>query len=226
MIRARVLLVEDEPGLVLRLAVQGYSVEAVRDGLAALERARREPFDLIVLDVMLPKLSGFEVCRRLREEDNLTPVLMLTARDQLADKIHGLQIGADDYLTKPFEVLELLARIEALLRRAQAPPPAAAPSTIRAGSIVIDYRKMEVTVNGEPVSLTAREFQLLRYLADRAGETISREELLEKVWGLRHIPNTRTVDVHMTWLRQKLELNPRYPRHLLTVRGFGYKFEA
>jgi DNA-binding response OmpR family regulator len=220
----RILLVEDEAGLVLtltdRLEMQGYAVESAADGAAGLEKALANSYDLIILDVMLPQMNGFEVCRKLREHGSMVPILMLTARGQLADKVHGLKTGADDYLTKPFEVMELLARIEALLRRA---PQASVPEALRFGPAEVDFKRGEARVNGAPVNLSAREFQLLRYLAERRGEVVSRAELLKDVWGYTCAPLTRTVDVHITWLRQKLEEDPKHPRHILTLRGAGYK---
>jgi DNA-binding response OmpR family regulator len=226
----RILLIEDEPGLVMtltdRLSLQGYTVDTATDGQSGLEKARSNSYDLILLDVMLPRLNGFELCRRLREEKIATPVLLLTARGQLEDKVHGLQLGADDYLTKPFEFMELVARIEALLRRARMAATASSqPQLVRFGNVEVNLRSGVVTVDGKPVSLSAREFQLLRFLLEHEGQVVSREELLRQVWGLQFVPITRTVDVHMTWLRQKLEPNPKYPRYLLTVRGLGYKFE-
>lgn len=224
---SRILLVEDEPGLLLtltdRLISQGYEVESESDGEAGLARAMppNEPFDLILLDVMLPKKNGFEVCRYLRRERNLTPILMLTAKGQLADKVSGLQLGADDYLTKPFEMPELLARVEALLRRAPVRP---GPQLYQFGSVKVDWKNATVTRAGQPVELSAREFQLLKYLIEHRGQNIPREDLLSKVWGYDTQMNTRTVDVHMVWLRQKLEENPRYPEYIVTIRGFGYRF--
>ena len=224
----RVLLVEDEPGIVLtvrdRLMKEGYLVETEADGAAGYDRAAREPFDVILLDVMLPKKSGFDVCRDLRQRNVRTPILMLTARGQVVDKVVGLKLGADDYLTKPFEMMELLARIEALIRRA---PDAATPHAIerhRFGSIEVDFRRAEVRREGVAVDLSAREFGLLRYLIEHRGATISRDELLNEVWGYEATPTTRTVDVHIAWLRQKLETNPKHPEFILTVHGLGYKF--
>lgn len=223
----RILLVEDEPGLVLtlsdRLTSEGYQVEAVRDGETGLERAASEPFAAVILDVMLPRKNGFDVCRDLRQRGVKTPVLMLTARGQLVDKVIGLKLGADDYLTKPFEMIELLARIEALLRRAPA-PAAIGNETYQFGSIKIDFRRAEVERDGQRLELSAKEFQLLRYFIAHREATISRDELLNGVWGYDAMPTTRTVDVHIAWLRQKLELNPRHPQYLLTVHGLGYKF--
>jgi two-component system alkaline phosphatase synthesis response regulator PhoP len=230
----RILLVEDEPGLLMtltdRLASEGFAVETATDGEAGLARALAEPFDLVILDVGLPRKNGFDVCRDLRQRSVGVPVIMLTARGQVVDKVVGLKIGADDYVTKPFEMMELLARIEALLRRARpadggtAADKTAAPDAYRFGAIRADFRRAEVTREGEPVELSAREFKLLRYLVEHRGATISRDELLNEVWGYNAMPSTRTVDVHIAWLRQKLEPNPHYPQFILTIHGLGYKF--
>jgi two-component system, OmpR family, alkaline phosphatase synthesis response regulator PhoP len=225
----RLLLIEDEPGLVLtladRLGREGYSVETAQDGAIGLERALQEPFELILLDVMLPKQSGFDVLRDLRQQGVDTPVIMLTARSQVVDKVVGLKLGADDYLTKPFEMMELLARIEARLRRA--PPPATIDAeAYRFGAIQVDFRKAEVTREGAAINLSAREYQLLRYFIEHRGATISRDELLNQVWGYNAMPNTRTVDVHVAWLRQKIEPNPKHPQYILTAHGLGYRFVA
>jgi two-component system alkaline phosphatase synthesis response regulator PhoP len=223
----RILLIEDEPGLVLtlrdRLQVAGYAVEAASDGEEGFEMASSRAYDLVLLDLMLPKKHGYDVCRELRRLGFAIPILMLTARHQTDDKVQGLRIGADDYVTKPFEMMELLARIEALLRRASRAAPSV-PSIYQFGSVKVDFKKTEVLRNGKSVSLSAKEFQLLRYLIDRNGETISRETLLQEVWGYTSTPYTRTVDVHVSWLRQKLEDEPRHPRWILTVHGMGYKF--
>jgi two-component system alkaline phosphatase synthesis response regulator PhoP len=223
----KILIIEDERGLAItltdRLKSEGYSVTAVRDGEEGLQCAIRDPFDLIVLDLMLPGKNGLDVCRELRQRPCLTPILMLTARSQIVDKVVGLKVGADDYLTKPFEMAELLARIEALLRRA-AQRPAGATDAHRFGSLQVDFRRTEVTRNGNPVTLSAKEFLLLRYLVDHRGETVSRDELLRDVWGYGALPSTRTVDVHVAWLRQKLEEDPKHPQLILTVVGLGYKF--
>ena len=223
----RILLIEDEPGLVLtlsdKLAKEGYDVVAALDGEEGFIRASSQAFDLIILDLMLPKKSGLDVCRDLRQQGFLIPIIMLTARDQIVDKVLGLKIGADDYLTKPFEMLELMARIEALLRRAtRAFVPS--QSVYKFGSIQVDLRKTVVTRNGKPVLIAAKEFQLLRYLIDNEGKTLSREEILQEVWGYKAIPSTRTVDVHIAWIRQKLEDNPKNPQFITTVHGVGYKF--
>src|SRR5258708_661159 len=224
-----ILLVEDEPGLVMtltdRLEIEGYELESCTDGENGLERASTSNFDLILLDIMLPRKSGLEICRKLRQSGIDTPILMLTARSQIVDKVVGLQTGADDYLTKPFEMMELLARMEALLRRA----PARAGKTLTTfqfGNVRIDFRKAEVTRDGELIPLSAREFQLLRYLIEHRGNIIPREQLLTDVWGYDALPSTRTIDVHIAWLRQKLEDNPQYPQYVLTIRGLGYKFSA
>lgn len=223
----RILLVEDEPGLVLtltdRLTSEGYNAESARDGVAGFERASSEAFDAIILDVMLPRKNGFDVCRDLRQRGVNTPILMLTARGQVVDKVVGLKLGADDYLTKPFEMIELLARVEALLRRAPATPPPQS-ETYQFGSIKIDFRRAEVERDGAQIDLSAKEFQLLRYFVEHREATLSRDELLNEVWGYDAMPTTRTVDVHVAWLRQKLEPNPRRPQFILTVHGMGYKF--
>lgn len=223
----RLLLVEDEPGLQLalsdRLTAEGYTVETAGDGNTAVTRATGEPFDVILLDVMLPGRDGFDVAKTLRQQGIQTPILMLTARSQVVDRVVGLKLGADDYLTKPFETIELLARIEALLRRA---PAASGVSLERYqfGDITVDVRKAEVMHQGQPVELSAKEFQLLRYFIEHRGATLTREELLQEVWGYSNTPSTRTVDVHVAWLRQKLEPNARVPQYILTVHGLGYKF--
>ncbi|MEO7649297.1 MAG: response regulator transcription factor [Bryobacteraceae bacterium] len=223
----RILLVEDEPGLVMtltdRLAAEGYDVESAGDGETGLELAAKGVYDLIILDVMLPRKSGFDVCRKLRQSGVETPVLMLTARSQVVDKVVGLQIGADDYVTKPFDMMELHARVDALLRRART-GPASGSTAYQFGNIRVDFRKAEVTRDGRPVALSAREYQLLHYLIDHRDATLSREVLLSDVWGYGAMTNTRTVDVHMAWLRQKLEENPKFPQYLTTMRGLGYKF--
>ncbi len=224
---ARLLLVEDEPGLQLalsdRLISEGYQVETAGDGDTAIQRAAGEPFDLILLDVMLPRRDGFDVARTLRQQGVRTPILMLTARGQVVDRVVGLKLGADDYLTKPFEMIELLARLEALLRRAPA-SAGVALERYQFAEIFVDVRKAEVTKNGVAIELSAKEFHLLRYFIEHRGATISRDELLHEVWGYQATPSTRTVDVHVAWLRQKLEPNPRVPQFILTVHGLGYKF--
>ena len=224
----RLLLVEDEPGLQLalsdRLAAEGYAVETAADGHSAIARATGEPFDIIVLDVMLPGRDGFDVAKTLRQQGIQTPILMLTARSQVVDRVVGLKLGADDYLTKPFETIELLARIEALMRRAPSGASGVSLERYQFGDIAIDVRKAEVTQRGQPIDMSAKEFQLLKYFIEHRGATVSRDELLNQVWGYTSAPSTRTVDVHVAWLRQKLEPNPRVPQYILTVHGLGYKF--
>ncbi len=225
--KPKILLVEDEPGLVLtltdRLSSEGYAVETAVDGEAGLERALGAAYDLIILDVMLPRKNGLDVCRDLRQKNVQTPVMMLTARGQVFDKVVGLKLGADDYVTKPFEILELLARVEALLRRSPT-SAATAPDTYQFGPVRIDFRRAEVYRDGQPVELSSLEFKLLHYLIEHRGNVISRDTLLDEVWGYDAMPSTRTVDVHVAWLRQKLEPNPRHPQFILTVHGLGYKF--
>jgi two-component system, OmpR family, alkaline phosphatase synthesis response regulator PhoP len=221
----RILLVEDEPGLVMtlgdRLRGEGYHVESASEGQTGLELASSGGFDLIVLDIMLPRRNGLDVCRDLRQQGISTPILMLTARGQTMDKVLGLKLGADDYLTKPFEMMELLARVEALFRRS--PGLSSTGDAFQFGGIRVDLRRTEVTRNGRPVALSAKEFQLLRYLLEHRGATISRETLLSEVWGYGGVTSSRTVDVHVAWLRQKLEEDPRQPRWVVTVHGLGYK---
>ena len=205
----RLLLVEDEPGLQLalsdRLTAEGYSVETAGDGNLAVTRATGEPFDVIVLDVMLPGRDGFDVAKTIRAQGIQTPILMLTARSQVVDRVVGLKLGADDYLTRPFETIELLARMEALMRRAPSGPSGVSLERYQFGDIAVDVRKAEVTQKGMPLDLSAKEFQLLKYFSEHRGATISRDELLNQVWGYSAMPSTRTVDVHVAWLRQKLE---------------------
>jgi two-component system alkaline phosphatase synthesis response regulator PhoP len=223
----RVLIVEDEAGLRLtltdRLSSEGYVVETVADGERGLSDACTGAYDLIVLDVMLPRLSGFDVCRALRQRGITTPVLMLTARGQVTDRVVGLKLGADDYLTKPFEAIELTARLEALLRRRTAGPQPGG-EVYRFGDVVVDFRRTEITRAGRPIELSARELKLLRHFVEHRGTTLSRDELLVRVWGYDEAPLTRTVDVHVAGLRQKLEPNPKSPAFILTIHGIGYKF--
>jgi two-component system alkaline phosphatase synthesis response regulator PhoP len=223
----RILLVEDEPSLVLtltdRLVSEGYRVETAGDGNEALARVEELPFDLILLDVMLPGKNGFDVCRDLRQRGVAVPILMLTARSQVTDRVVGLKLGADDYLTKPFEMIELLARIEALLRRART-PIAPATGVYSFGPIEVDFRRAEVTRDGAPLSLSALELKLLRHLIDNRGLVVSRDELLDQVWGYGASAHTRTVDVHVASLRQKIEPQPSRPQYIVTVHRLGYKF--
>ena len=228
---SRLLLVDDEPGLVMtltdRLIAEGHDVETATDAPSGLELASTGSFDAILLDVMLPGGNGMDICRTLRQRGVQTPILMLTAKGQVVDRVVGLKLGADDYLVKPFEMAELLARVEALLRRAaSAATPASAPAgeTYRFGDVNVDFRKAEVTKGGQPLELSAREFKLLRYFVEHRGAALTRDELLNEVWGYNAMPSTRTVDVHVAWLRQKLEDNARHPQFILTVHGLGYKF--
>jgi len=224
-----ILLVEDEEALRMtlsdRLRNEGYVVECAVDGSTGLEKATRLPFDLIILDVMLPRKNGFDVCRDIRQAGLATPILLLTARGQTVDKVVGLKLGADDYVTKPFEMMELTARIEALLRRA--PNRMAAQNEVQQfGALRIDFRGTEVTRDGKPVTLSAREYQLLRYFVEHRGATLSRDEILKEVWGYHVETFTRTVDVHVASLRQKLEQDSKKPEFIITVPGLGYKFSA
>lgn len=224
----KVLLVEDEEGLILtltdRLRSEGFEVVSAKDGEAGLEAASSQTFDLILLDVMLPKKNGYDVCRDLRQRGVTTPVLMLTAKGETIDKVLGLKLGADDYLTKPFEVIELLARIEALLRRSPAKSNGHSPEAFRFDDVAVDFKRATVSKNNSDVELSAMEFKLLQYLIENRGIVHSRDHLLDQVWGYDAMPSTRTVDVHIAWLRQKLEDNPKRPRFIQTVHGMGYKF--
>ncbi len=223
----KILLVEDEKGLILtltdRLTAEGYEVVSAVDGEAGFRLATSQSFDLIILDIMLPKKNGYDVCRDLRRRGVETPVLMLTAKGETIDKVLGLKLGADDYLTKPFEVAELLARIEALMRRSRS-VSGQINGAAAFGNVTIDLARAEVRRSGEPVELSAMEFKLLRFLVENRGIVHSRDELLDHVWGYDAMPSTRTVDVHIAWLRQKLEENPKRPAHIQTVHGLGYKF--
>jgi two-component system alkaline phosphatase synthesis response regulator PhoP len=223
----RILLVEDEPSLVTtltdRLVAEGYGVESVGDGEQALAHPAVAFADLVILDVMLPGKSGFDVCRDLRQRGVQTPILMLTARSQVVDRVVGLKLGADDYLTKPFEMIELLARVEALLRRGKS-PAAAANGTYAFGDVRVDFRRADVLRSGRTVPLSALEFKLLGYFIAHRGDLLTRDELLDNVWGYDATPVTRTVDVHVSSLRQKIEENPARPQFILTVHGLGYKF--
>jgi two-component system OmpR family response regulator len=226
----KILIVEDDSNLLetirYNLVKEGYEVSVALDGAKALDISRNEKPDLIILDIMLPIIDGFEVCRILRKEMTV-PIIMLTARADETDRITGLDTGADDYMTKPFSIRELLARVRALLRRAKMTevkvPEEQAILTI--GDITIDINRHLITVKGQQLELTAKEFDLLVFLAQNESYVFSREQLLEKVWGYDFAGDTRTVDVHIRWLRQKIETDPSNPKHLLTVRGTGYKIE-
>lgn len=225
----KILLVEDEQGLILtltdRLQSEGFDVKTASDGATGFSLACEENFDLIILDVMLPKKNGYDVCRDLRGKGIETPILMLTAKGETIDKVLGLKLGADDYLTKPFEVIELLARIEALLRRSPGKNQIS-PDFFRFGDVAVDFKRAEVSKNDKPVELSAMEFKLLQFLIENRGRVHSRNDLLDAVWGYDAMPSTRTVDVHVAWLRQKLEANPKHPQFIQTVHGFGYKFHG
>ena len=225
----RLLLVEDEPGLVLtlsdRLRREGYVVDTAGDGDIGLEKATTGGYDLVLLDVMLPRRNGLDVLRDLRQRGVDTPVIMLTARGQVVDKVVGLKLGADDYVPKPVEMMELLARIEARLRRHAAAAGAGdVAAAYQFGNVRVDFRSAEIYRGGELIELSAREYQLLKYFIEHRGATLSRDQLLTDVWGYNAMPSTRTVDVHVAWLRSKIEPNVRHPQHLLTVHGLGYKF--
>jgi len=223
----KILIVEDDRSLLetlkYNLRKEGYSVVTAVDGVEALEVARRDKPDLIILDIMLPKMSGFEVCRIIRKE-MIVPILMLTAKTEEVDKVVGLEIGADDYMTKPFSMRELLARIRAMLRRVEMHVPTI--GTLKLGDIEVDISRHTITKGGNILSLTPKEFDLLAFLAKNRGLVFSRDQLLEKIWGYDYPGDTRTVDVHIRWLREKLEDNPAKPKRLVTVRGVGYKLEG
>ena len=222
------LLVEDEASLALtlsdRLGAEGYAVKHCGDGESALELLAGRPFDLMILDLMLPGIDGFEVCRKLRQHGLRLPVLMLTARSEVVDKVVGLKLGADDYLTKPFEVVELLARLEALLRRSS--EGSTGLNSYQFGEVKVDFRRAEVSLAGQPVALSSMEMRLLQEFIEHRGELLSREQLLDEVWGYDETPFSRTVDVHVASLRQKLEPTPSHPRYIITVHRRGYRFDG
>lgn len=222
-----VLVVEDEESLASTLSYNlrknGFNVVSAADGVEGLAAARRLRPDVIVLDLMLPKMDGMELCRRVRSDSDV-PIIMLTARGEEMDRVVGLEMGADDYLTKPFSMRELMARVRALLRRSGARPVAEDADRIIAGALDLDLRGRTVSRSGEEVQLKPKEFDLLYFLAKNAGQVFTREQILERVWGYDFFGGSRTVDVHVRWLREKLEEAPAHPQHLLTVRGVGYKF--
>jgi len=225
---AKILIVEDDRAILLglkeNLAYEGHIVIEVLRGDQALDKLAAAKPDLLILDIMLPGISGFEVCRRVRKEDRRLPILMLTARSDEVDKVMGLDLGADDYLTKPFSLSELLARVRALLHRTQLSEEPALPATLEFGDVRLDFIRYIATKRGEPVHLTAKEFALIRYLAAHQGEAFRRDILLDRVWGEDAYPTNRTVDTHVLALRNKLETDPSRPRYLVTVYGVGYKF--
>ena len=224
---SRILVVEDEPDMVLGLKdnfeFEGYEVVTASDGVTGLERARATKPDLVVLDIMLPRMSGLEVCKTLRGEGFEAPIVILTARGQEIDKVVGLELGADDYVTKPFSIRELLARVRAILRRTEGKGRKRLQHYRFAG-VEVDFEHYKATRDGVPCEMSPREFELLRYLIERRGETVSREQLLEDVWGYESYPSTRTVDTHIAKLRAKIGDSGSEPRHILTMHGMGYKF--
>ena len=224
--RQKILIVEDEPDMVLGLRdnfeFEGYEVVTASDGAAGLDKARSEKPDLMILDIMMPKLSGLEVCKTLRGEGFEKPIIMLTARGQEIDKVVGLELGADDYVTKPFSIRELLARVRAILRRTEGGKRRL--SRYRFSDVELDFEIYRATRAGEALEMSPREFELLRYLIERKGETVSRDQLLEDVWGYESYPSTRTVDTHIAKLRAKIGDSGSEPRYILTMHGSGYKF--
>ena len=223
---ARVLIVEDDDAMAVALKdgfeTEGHKVILARDGEAGLRAAREDSPELMILDVMLPKLSGHDVCRQLRGEGARLPIIMLTARGQEIDKVVGLKLGADDYITKPFSFMELLARVEAVLRRTSAAPQKI--DSYGFGDVTVDFPAGTVVKGGEPVELSARELRLLRFFVEHRGEVVSREQLLDTVWGYGNMPFTRTVDMHIAKLRKKIEDKPTDPKHIITIHRLGYKF--
>jgi DNA-binding response OmpR family regulator len=224
--KTRILIVEDEPAMVAGLRdnfeYEGYEVTSAGDGIAGLDLALSDNPDLVVLDVMMPRMSGLDVCKQLKAKRPSLPIIMLTARGQEIDKVVGLELGADDYVTKPFSIRELMARVKAVLRRVT--PPAIAPEVYRFSDVEVNIRSNEVRRAGSLVELSAKEFALLAYFVAHPAETLSRDRLLDAVWGYENYPNSRTVDTHIVHLRQKLEPSPEDPRFILTVHGSGYKF--
>jgi DNA-binding response OmpR family regulator len=224
--RNRILIVEDEPAMVAGLRdnfeYEGYEVLSAADGVEGLERALSECPDLVVLDVMMPRMSGLDVCKQLKQQKPSIPIIMLTARGQEIDKVVGLELGADDYVTKPFSIRELMARVKAVLRRVS--PPSSNSEVYRFSDVEVNVRSNEVLRGGSRIDLSSKEFALLAYFIAHPAETLSRDRLLDAVWGYENYPNTRTVDTHIVHLRQKLEPNPEDPRFILTVHGSGYKF--
>lgn len=226
----KILVVEDDHAMAVGLqdgiASEGYEVLYADDGEKGLRLAREQAPDLMVLDVMLPKMNGLDVCRQLRSENNPVPIIMLTARGQEVDKVLGLKLGADDYVTKPFSLMELLARMESVLRRSasQAMPTAQGPAHFSFGGISLDFQKHEATRDGKPMEMSPREFSMLEFFIQNQGKVVTRDQLLDAVWGYDHIPYTRTVDAHIAKLRKKIEDTPSDPKHLITVHRLGYKF--
>jgi DNA-binding response OmpR family regulator len=222
-----IVVIEDDPailrGLADNLKFESYKVITAGAGDVGLAAVHEHKPDLVILDLMLPKLSGYEICRKLRAEGNTTPILMLTARGEETDRVLGLDLGADDYVTKPFSIRELLARVRALLRRSQPGRPPA-PDELSFGDVYVDFRSYEARKGDRPLEMTRKEYGVLRLLASRPGEVLTRDDLLNEVWGYEHYPTTRTVDNHIASLRAKIEREPSEPEYLLTVHGVGYKF--
>ena len=223
----RILIIEDDVailrGLKDNLEYEGYGVLSATDGEQGYDLIREKKPDLVILDLMLPRLSGYEVCRKVRAEGGNVPILILTARGEEVDKVHGLNIGADDYVTKPFSVRELLARIQAIFRRASSSRTGSLPDELRFHDVVVDFLRFEASKSGRVLELSRKEFGVLRLLAARSREVVTRDELLDAVWGYDRFPTTRTVDNHVSLLRAKIEDDPARPRFLLTIRGVGYK---
>lgn len=234
----KVLIVDDEPSIVtlltFNLEKEGYHVTSANDGLVGYELALNESFDFLILDIMLPRLDGMEITKRLRQEKVQTPILLLTAKDDTIDRILGLEIGADDYLTKPFSPREVLARMKAIFRRMEPrqgaeavteAPIEEAPALLQIGDIIADLTNFQVTVKGTPIFLTPKEFELLVYFMKRKDRVIDRDTLLDRIWNYDFAGQSRIVDVHVSHLREKIEADPKNPQYLVTVRGFGYKFQ-
>jgi two-component system alkaline phosphatase synthesis response regulator PhoP len=225
---AKILIVEDEESILMaledNLKMEGYEVESAVNGEEGLSKAKERQFDLIILDIMLPRLDGFEVCKRLRQAGNMTPILMLTAKSQEIDKVLGLELGADDYVTKPFSPRELLARVKALMRRSQQVREGISEAAF--GDIEVDFKRYEVNKRGRPVYLTALEFSLLHFLVQNQGQVLSRDTILDAVWGKDVYIQPRTVDKHIAELRKKIEDDSSSPKHIIGVRGVGYKFSV
>jgi DNA-binding response OmpR family regulator len=233
---AKLLVIEDEKvlreTLAYNLIAQGFTVETTEDGLKAMAVFDSSDFDLLILDIMLPGIDGFEVCRRVRQKSNV-PILMLTARDEEIDRVVGLEVGADDYMGKPFSMRELIARVRAMLRRTEllrqelkaVVPESLSGNTLAFGNLVIDPDRREVKINAKIIELKPKEFDLLLYMAQNHGRALPRERILEQVWGWNYIGESRTVDVHIRWLRQKIEIDASQPKRLVTIRGSGYRFE-
>ena len=223
---SNILIIEDEAqmrsGLKDNLEFEGYAVDVAEDGQIGLDKSLSKSYDLIILDVMLPKLSGFDVCKKIREKGIKTPIIMLTAKGEEIDKVLGLELGADDYVTKPFSLRELLARVKAILRRTDE-SSSKAQQKITIGKLEIDFNSYTAMVEGKSVAMTHKEYEIVKYLWQHKGATVSRDNLLEEVWGYDDYPTTRTVDNFILKLRQKIEINPNRPKHILTVHGIGYK---